>query len=553
MRLVGRPFSSSYLAGEADARAFMALDFRAPQERIARTRAASARRITPELAAVLRAQQAALPASSARAANLEALCAGHTAVVATGQQVGLFLGPLYSFYKAASAVAVARALEAESGVRTVPLFWLQTEDHDFAEIAAATVAGADGAPLRLALHDEAPSEARASVAQRRLGPEVDDLLETLAEALHPSPAATETLALLRAHYRPGQPLAAAFAGLLGALFAEEGLLILDPRVAPIATLAAPIYRAAIDGAQAIERRLEERRDALDAAGFDEQIPARPGCALVFFHRVSALGPRFRLARQPPGGRAPDDGWALSGCDEIVPGELVAEALARDPLRFSTSALLRPIVQDTLLPTAAYVGGPAEVSYFAQLGPLYDHFQLAPPLIVPRARFRCLDAHSRRLLSELSLSPDDLARPRAELVARLPAARPPGAPDPAALAGRARDEIVPRVAELADAIAAALPADQNLARAAARTRATVKVALDRLTNRYARQLAERDGVALARLGRLEAALAPGGHPQERVYAWPWLAGRHGPAALKRAVFDRLTLEGPFSAAVRDIDL
>ena len=553
MRPVGRPFSSSYLAGEADARAFIALDFRAPKERIARTRAAAARRIAPELAAVLGAQQATLPASAARAANLEALCAGNTAVVATGQQVGLFLGPLYSFYKAATTVAVARALETESGVRTVPLFWLQTEDHDFAEVAASTVAGADGAPLTLKLADETPSEARVSVAERRLGPEVTDLLETLAEGLRPSPAATETLALLRAHYRPGQTLAAAFAGLLGALFAEEGLLILDPRVAPIATLAAPIYRAAIDGSQAIERRLEERRAALDAAGFDEQIPARPGCALVFFHRVSALGPRFRLVRQPPDDRRPDDGWVLSGCDEIVSSAAIADALARDPLRFSTSALLRPIVQDTLLPTAAYVGGPAEVSYFAQLGPLYDHFHLAPPLIVPRARFRCFDAHSRRLLSELALTPDDLARPRSELVARLPAARPPGAPDPAELAARARNEIIPRVAELADSVVAALPADQNLARAAARTRATVTRALDRLTDRYARQLAERDGVALGRLGRLEAALAPGGHPQERVYAWPWLAGRHGPAALKRAVFDRLALRGPFSTSVQDIDL
>ena len=551
MRPVGRPFSSSYLAGEADARAFIALDFRAPKERIARTRAAATRGIAPELAAVLRAQQAALPASPARAANLEALCAGHTAVVATGQQVGLFLGPLYSFYKAASAVAVARALEAESGVRTVPLFWLQTEDHDFAEIAASTVASADGAPLTLTLRDEA--EARVSVAQRRLGPEVADLLETLAEALRPSPAATETLALLRAHYRPGQTLAAAFAGLLGALFAEEGLLILDPRVAPIATLAAPIYRAAIDDAQAIERRLEERRAALDAAGFDEQIPARPGCALVFFHRASATGPRFRLARQPPGGPKTDDSWALSGCDEIVPGDAVTEALARDPLRFSTSALLRPIVQDTLLPTAAYVGGPAEVSYFAQLGPVYEHFHLALPLIVPRARFRCFDAHSRRLLAELSLTPNDLARPRPELVAGLRAARPPGAPDPAALAARARNEIAPRVAEIADAIAAALPADKNLARAAERTRAGVARALGRLTDRYARKLAERDGVALARLGRLEAALAPGGHPQERVYAWPWLAGRHGPQALKRAVFDRLTSVGPFSATLEEIDL
>jgi bacillithiol biosynthesis cysteine-adding enzyme BshC len=556
MRKVGRPFSSSYLAGEADARAFIPLDFRSQTERIARTRAAAAREIDPRVVAVLRAQQAELPRSPARAANLKALAAGRTAVVATGQQVGLFLGPLYSFYKAASAIVVARALEAESGVRTVPLFWLQTEDHDFAEIASCRVAGADGAPLELALAGETTSEARVSVAHRRLGAEVETLLETLAETLRASPAASETLALLRAHYRPGRPLAAAFAGLLGALFAQEGLLILDPRVAPIAALAGPVHRQAIDGAQAIERRLDERRAALADAGFDEQIPTRPGCALTFFHRDAATGPRFRLARPHPGARAgteADAGWVLSGCDESVSSAAVAEALAHDPLRFSTSALLRPIVQDTLLPVAAYVGGPAEVSYFAQLGPLYDHFRLAPPLVVPRARFRCLDAHARRLMSELSFTTADLARPRVELLARLPAARPPGAPDPAALADRARTVIAPMVAEIAYAVAAALPADQNLARAAERTRATVARALDRLTGHYARKLAERDGVALGRLARLEVALAPGGVPQERFYGWPSLAGRHGPAALTRAVLDRLEARGPFSTAVEDIAL
>src|SRR5580704_8676777 len=183
MRPVGRPFSSSYLAGEAAARQFIPLDFRARPPRIARTRAAAERRIDPAALEVLRAQQAGLPASAARGANLEALARGQTAVVATGQQVGLFLGPLYSFYKAATAVAVARAIEAESGARTVPLFWLQTEDHDFAEIAACHVAGRDGAPVTLALAPESPAEARVSVAHRRLGPEIAGLVDTLAEVL----------------------------------------------------------------------------------------------------------------------------------------------------------------------------------------------------------------------------------------------------------------------------------------------------------------------------------------------------------------------------------
>ncbi len=535
MRSVGHPFSSSYVAGEPAARAFIPLDFHSAEARVARTRAAAGRRLDAGLADELRAQQARLTRSPARDANLASLIAGDTAVVATGQQVGLFLGPLYSFYKAASAIAVARALEAESGRRVVPLFWLQTEDHDFAEIACCTIAGAQGAPAELSLPAEPPVEARVSIAHRRLGPEIAALLDRLEQTLPPSPAAAETLALLRAHYRAGQPLAAAFGGAMAQLFAEEGLLVFDPRVPGVARLAVPLYRRAVAEADAIGADLERRATELEAAGFDVQIPIRSDSALVFYHREGVAGPRYRL-------------WP-AGSEHAVPDEEIAAALERDPMRFSTSALLRPIVQDTLLPTAAYVGGPAEVSYFAQLGPLYRRFGLDPPLIVPRARFVCVAAPDRRRLGQLGLSARDvLARSDAELQARLPLSRPAGAPDPEALAARA-GEIVRQAHDLTVAIADTFSEDRNLGRAAVKTRGNVDRAMQRLISRYRSTLASRDQTAADRLSRLRAALAPGGVPQERVYAWPSLAARHGVAPLKRAVLDRLS---PFAGSLEVLE-
>jgi bacillithiol synthase len=556
MRSVPRPFSSSYLAGEEIARRFIPLDFRSGADRMARTRAAAERQVAPALLSVLRDQQAALPASGARTQNLEALAAGGTAVVATGQQVGLFLGPLYGFYKAASAIAVARALAAEAGVRCVPLFWLQTEDHDFAEIASATVAGTGGEPVALSLPAETAAEARVSIAHRRLPSEVGALLDQLAELLGTGPAASETLALLRSHYTAGRPLAQAFAGVLADLFADEGLLIFDPREARVAELAAPIYGEALAACTTLGRRLEERGEALAATGFDQQIPVRPDCALVFAHLGAATGPRYRLERQAgtSGSSDASAAWRLAGAgtDAAFSAREIAEALSRDPLRFSTSALLRPIVQDTLLPTAAYVGGPAEVSYFAQTGPLYDHFRLTMPLIVARARFRVIDPHTRRRLAEVGLGADDVARPQAELVGRLPSTASQGHPGVAELAARVASEIAPAVDRIAAAAIALDPKDRNLSRAAERTRAHVARALARLTGRYARKLAERDGVALGRLGRVQNALAPGGVPQERAYAWPSLAGRLGPAALKALVFARLAAVGPFTTTLQDLE-
>ncbi|HET6150683.1 MAG TPA: bacillithiol biosynthesis cysteine-adding enzyme BshC [Polyangia bacterium] len=543
---MGRAFSTSYLVGDPAACAFLSRDFRRPADRLAAVRGASGRKPDPALVAVLCEQQASLPPSAAREQNLEALVSGRAVAVVTGQQVGLFLGPLYTFYKALTAIAVARALQAESGVRCVPLFWLQTEDHDFPEIASCTTAGADGAPVRLAL-DGGPAEMeRVSVAHRTLGPEVTRLLDDLAALTEGEPAAGQVLALLGRHYRPGRPVARAFAGALAEVCEDSGagLLFLDPRDARVAGLAAPIYRRALDDASVIDRLLEDQVGRLDAAGFQAQIVVRAGSPLVFFHPQGASGPRFRLQAE----NGAQGEWRLAGAAARVSRGALLEALAAEPLRFSTSALLRPIVQDSLLPTAAYVGGPAEVSYFAQLQPLYAHFAVSPPLLVPRARCRCVDARARRRLAALGLGPEDLARPLPELLARL-AMAPAGKADPGELRRRAAAEVEPIVAQIADAVAAAEP---SLARAAERTRASAGRALARLTDRYARRLAERDGVTRRRLEQLRDALYPGGVAQERVFGWIWLAARVGPAALGRMVRDALSAgNGPFDPTIREL--
>lgn len=543
---MARAFSASYLAGDPLACSFFPHDFRDATARIARAHEAAQRRVTPALCDVLAAQDSCLPRSPARQANLEALVAGDTAVVVSGQQVGLFLGPLYSFYKAASAIAVARAIEAESGVRCVPLFWLQTEDHDFAEIAACTVPSAEGGPVSLKLDDDPNNDGRQSIAHRRLGSEVTGLLDTLAGHLGSGPASSEVMAVLRAHYVAGRSLSSAFAGTLATIFSEEGLLVLDPRERRVANLAAPIYRQTLEDTGVIDRLLSERGAKLRAAGFAEQVPLRPGSPLVFFHPGEATGQRYRLQRDDAEGTPRR--WKLAGFEGFVSEVDVLAVIAGDPLRCSTSALLRPIVQDALLPTVAYVGGPAEISYFAQLMPLYSLFGLNPPVIVPRARFRCVDARARRLLASLALEPEDLDRSASDLFDRVAVDRPRDAVEPAALKRAVADEIMPRVAQIAKAIATARP---HLGHATERTRHGVAYALARLVNRYARDLLEQDTTARSRLQRLQDLLRPGGVPQERVYGWPTLAARIGPATLKRLVFDRLAERGPFVTALQEL--
>ncbi len=379
--------------------------------------------------------------------------------------------------------------------------------------------------------------ARVSLAQRVLPPEVDGLVAGLGQALEPLPHGPEVAAAVARHYRSGRTPGEAFAGLLAELFAEEGLLILDPRTPAMARLAAPILRRAIEDHEAIASALAERGRELAARGFVEQVHTRPEASLAFFHPRGPAGPRYRLVREGAGFSTPDGSVS------------VAELLSRldaDPLWFSTSALLRPLVQDTLLPTAAYLGGPAECSYFAQLSPVYDRFGLTPPMIAPRARLRLVDGPARRQLARLGLRPEDVDRPRAELLASV-AERPGEMPPPEVL----RERLLGGLTRQLDALAPLLVGlDPALERNVRRTRETAAFAVDRLVSAAERTALSRDRVAVERLDRLLDALRPGGRPQERVDAFPALAARAGPALLVAALVEAAR---PLSPDVRSVNL
>ena len=524
---MSRAFGPSYAAGDPRATAILADAFRIPESRARAVREAARRGCASDIVA----QLVGNPEAKAKLARTGA------AAVVTGQQVGLFLGPLYCFYKAATAVVVARALEAETAVPCVPVFWLQTEDHDFAEVATCRVPRAGQQPLSITLAEDASQE-RVSVAHRRLGADVEARSNALAQYLERLPFADEAMSLLKAHYVAGRPWADAFAGLLLALFGEEGLIAFNPRVHPVARTLAGTYRRAFERSEALTAALEARGTALRAAGFDPQVDVRTGACLLFFHPEGPAGPRFRLERRGSGR------WGLAGCAGEWSEQEMLRFLETEPLRFSTSSLLRPIVQDVVLPTAAYVGGPGELSYFPQVAALYPEFGQRAPLIVPRARFRCLDGRTRALLDRFGLNAAAVEDDPAALLDSL-AKRPSGVASPQELEaalGRAWTGVL----DVASPGLSAL--DGQLGRAVERTRATASRAASRLAGRYRAALAEHDRVAAARTERLRSFLLPEGVPQERAFGLPWFLARFGVRAFKQAVFSSLS---PFDGTVKDV--
>ncbi len=492
------------------------------------------RPLAPAVADAIERQNACYAPSAARERNL-ALLRGGAAAIVTGQQVGLFLGPLYNLYKAATAIRVAREIESSAGVPVVPVFWLQNEDHDLPEIACCRAPCANGETLSLSL--PASADDRVSLAHLRLPAEIDALLTRLGDELGNLPHGAAALSLLRRHYRAGAGWSDAFAGALAELFAPDGLVLVDPRCDELAGLAAPIHARALERAAPIAAALGARANELAAAGFAVPVHVREGAPLSFFHPAGASGPRYRL-EPADGGWREVGGAAVHRCADVV------TALAGDPLVCSSSALLRPIVQDTLLPTAAYVGGLGEVAYFAQIAPLYDEYELPMPLVVPRAAFRLIEEKTRRLLARLGAEPGQAMLPDAELLA----AAAPGLADEA---GRLR-------ARLTGAFTAALDASRGeiesagpgLVRAIEKARGSVEHAVERLVAKYesARLQDERDLVEA--VAQIKLLLQPEGIPQERYYGLPYFAARYGQRPFLERILDAVS---PFDPAVRDLHL
>lgn len=517
----------AYLSGATSTRAFFAGSVSRREDR-ARAVERARRPLSPRVLAVLRAQNAQLGPSAARASALSALERGACAVV-TGQQVGLFLGPLFTLYKAATAIALARQLEAESGRPAVPVFWLQTEDHDLPEIARCVLPRADEAPC--VLEPEIARHNRCSIASLSLPASVGGCLSKLQLELSALPHAAEHLLRLARHYQPGHGWAQAFAGVLCELFEPEGLLVIDPRDPQLAAEALPVTAAALERWQELGQALSAQGAALEQAGFAQTVHVRADSPLCFYHPDGAHGPRTRLVAR--------DGSLVEPDTERThtPRALLSQ-LEREPLCFSSSALLRPLVQDWLLPTAAYVGGPAEVAYYAQLPPLYAALGMPEPFVVPRARVRLIEPRTRRLLERLQLTAADAARSEAELLAQLSTQTSPGAPELEAQLKRGFEQALTHALE-------PLPETLRnpLARHADRTRQRLQISAAKLAHAYGELRLRADETRVAQVRRLQQRLHPLGAPQERVLGLPYFGARYGDRALVARVLSAVVPDQP----------
>jgi bacillithiol biosynthesis cysteine-adding enzyme BshC len=337
----------------------------------------------------LRVQNELFGSGPAVARNLDRLGAGAVAVV-TGHQLSLFSGPAYTFYKALTAIRLAEELTA-AGTPAVPIFWLAGEDHDLAEVNHCFWPSGDGLE-RFEL--QSAEVKRGSVGPVRLGDGVVELVSRAAGKLQ-GPAAEFVGDALRASYTPEQTFASALGRLIARLLGRMGLILLDPVDPELHRLAEPVFLRALDEHAALSEELRNRAAALAQRAFHAQVKVGEQGTLLFWTLdgqrlpVRCVGEKFRVGERE------------------FSGEEIRRAIEKAPIEFSGNVLLRPVVQDTLLPTVAYIAGPAETAYFAQASVVHKHLLGRMPAIVPRASMTIVGPHVARLLEKYKLSVADV--------------------------------------------------------------------------------------------------------------------------------------------------
>jgi bacillithiol synthase len=467
------------------------------------------------LVEILEAQNRSFGCSERTLENIGRLASPDTVAVVTGQQVGLLSGPAFTIYKALTAVRLANHL-GEHGLPCVPVFWLATEDHDLAEVATAQTFDDEYNLVPLNDPGQAPSP-RAPVGRICLTGAVEGLLQQIENLTPPGKHRDRLMADLRASYKPGETWGNAFARLMARLFAPWGVVLLDPLDEAVHRLAGPIYQRAVVEAETVRQRLRGRSEALVRAGYHAQVHiGEDSTTLFLFCYGDRQAVTFREGK-----------FFLENSEPIPVAELKARVESQ-PLDFTPSALLRPIVQDSLLPTVAYVAGAAELAYLGQSQALYQFLSgRSQPVIFPRAAFTLVDRRIERLMQKYGVTVEDAWKGEEQLSKKVASNG-----FSAAWAERLEQserEIGEMLASLQKEVATI---DPTLVDSVGHARDKMLYQVGRLKGKIARATLERSALLTRHEQSLARFLAPAKSLQEREVSGAYFLGRAGYGLLDR---------------------
>jgi len=416
------------------------------------------------------------------------LAAGEVLVVTTGQQPGLFTGPLYTIYKALSAAALARRLERERKVPVVPVFWVAGDDHDFAEANHAFVLNAAGEAVRIVLRERPADGLLLPLFREPCAPEIGGALDQLRAALPETEYKADVIAWLEASYRPDTNLADACAEALNRLLGPRGIAVFRSHDAAAKRAAAPFLLRALD------------------------VVLPDGLSPVL---VEGSAGRDRL-------RGDGDAPVTRRSGERFTPEALERIAAESPERLSPNVLLRPVIEAALFPTVAYAAGPGELEYLPEATPLYERLGVTPQTPVPRWSGLVIESRVEKVLERYGLTPVDFAGPAGALEARF--ARDAVPPEVADTLVRLRAELDLQYQRLGTEIARL---DPTLERTVQSARNAALAGTHDVEKKVVASLKRANETLAGQLARARAAFAPEGKPQERVLTAASFLARYGP--------------------------
>lgn len=466
-----------------------------------------------QLAEILRSEARLYGVPESALNRLDLLAAGKAVVVVTGQQVGYLGGPLFTFVKAYHAVRLARALEATMKIPVIPLFWLEGEDHDLAEVRATSYPGHDG-ELKQHVFTPAREVANQEVGRYGITPDTARQLHEMQTEL--GEVSSNGADVLERSYSDCD-LSVAMGRLLASTLGERGLLVCEGRNPALKKLAQLLWDKVIDKGENLRKIFAARSDEVRTRGFSA--PMNPTPDAFMFYVVASDFVR-RTVHYDGTVKHPD------GTIEQISMEELRRRIVSGEWEVSPKAGLRPLFQDFVLPSIAYVAGPGELEYHAQLAPFYEELDVTAPCLFPRMSVTLADSKTERLREKLSLSWEELLEnSEPELSKKL--VREADEHHTTKLFAQAHGEIEDVFTKLKSHLALVDPTLEGAAESAA---GKALHPLDQLEQKANKAVKQKHSVELARLSKLSQAVKPSGKPMERAVGTAYALLRHGPDEL-----------------------
>ncbi len=466
-----------------------------------------------QIAAILGAQQERRGAPPQAREAARRLAESSTVAIVTGQQAGLFGGPLFTLLKALTALKLAARVTQEQRVPAVAIFWIDAEDHDWDEVRSCTVFDANLAARRVALPPR-PAGSHVPVATVVLEQHINAALDEIESLLPPTEFRPALMQDLRACYAEGRGMAEAFGRWLETVLGPRGLVVFDASDPASKPIASTVFVTELSKPGETAKLASAAGAHLVSRGYHSQVHTHDD-GLALFHLE---GGRRAIRQQ--------GGQFVVGDRRFAPATLLQEAETR-PASFSPNVLLRPIVQDTLFPTICYVAGPNELAYLGQLRGVYERFGIPMPLMYPRASATLLDSAAMRFLAKYNL-PLEALQPQDEsaLNQLLESQIPPAIETSFANASQGIEAAMQAIAE------SIVTLDPTLEGATHSTLGRMQHDLHTLHNKMIQAAKRRDETLRRQYIRTRALAFPDGHAQERTIGFVSFLNQYGPALVDR---------------------